>query len=115
MALRINQQPRSPEHWVAVGISTLLGTVLIALTWGALRNLGTRITQEGLTVRGPGRSLSLRWADVVRVRSEAHRIILERIGAPPAVISLWHVSDPDDVHSAIRNLVPNRALQRTGV
>ncbi len=115
MALRINQQPRSPEHWVTVAISMLLGTALIALTWSALRNLGTRLTEEGLTVHGPGRPLSLRWVEVVRVRCDSHRIVLERIGAPPAVISLWHVSEPDEVHRAIRSLVPNRALQRTGV
>jgi hypothetical protein len=114
MAFRMNRPP-SPSHWIAVGASVLLGTVLIALTWSALRNLGTRLTEEGLTVRGPGRPMTVRWADVVRVRCDAHHVILDRIGAPSAAISLWHVSEPDEVHRVIRNLVPNRALQRTGV
>ena len=115
MALRLNGQPAAPIHWTLVGVSTLVGTVLIAQTWSALRNLGTRFTEQGLMVSGPGQPLSIRWADVVRVRCDSHRIILERIGAPAAVISLWHVSEPDELHRAIRNLVPNRALQRTGV
>jgi hypothetical protein len=115
MALRLNGQPPSAIHWTLVGASTLVGTVLIAQTWSALRNLGTRFTEEGLMVAGPGQPLSIRWADVVRVRCDSHRIILERIGAPAAVISLWHVSEPDELHRAIRELVPNRALQRTGV
>jgi hypothetical protein len=114
MALRLNR-PETPSHWAAVGVSILLGTGLIALTWSALRNLGTRLTEEGLTVQGLGQPVALRWSDVVRVRCDSHHIILERIGAPPAVISLWHVSEPDEVHRAIRSLVPNRALQRTGV
>lgn len=114
MALQLNR-PATPPHWVAVGVSIAFGTLLIALTWSALRNLGTRLTEEGLTVSGPGQPMTLRWADVVRVRSDSHRIMLDRIGAPGTVISLWHVSDPDEVHRAIRSLVPNRALQRTGV
>lgn len=114
MALQINR-PASPSHWLAVGVSVVLGTLLTALTWSALRNLGTRLTEEGLTVSGPGQPMTLRWAEVVRVRCDSHRILLERIGAPGTVISLWHVSDADEVHRAIRYLVPNRALQRTGV
>jgi hypothetical protein len=114
VAFRMNRPP-SPSHWVAVGASVLLGTVLIALTWSALRNLGTRLTEEGLTVQGPGRPMTLRWADVVRVRGDAHHIVLDRIGAPVAVISLWHVSDPDEVQRVIRALVPTRALHRIGV
>lgn len=114
MALQMNR-PATPSHWAAVGVSVVFSSLLIALTWSALRNLSTRLTEEGLTVSGPGQPLTLRWADVVRVRSDSHRIILERIGAPGTVISLWHVSDADEVHRAIRGLVPNRALQRTGV
>ncbi|HYF38310.1 MAG TPA: hypothetical protein VD930_01395 [Gemmatimonadales bacterium] len=112
LAVRVNR-PATPSQWVAVGASVVLGTVLVALTWSALRNLGTRLTEEGLTIQGPGKRMTLRWSDVVRVRCESYRIILERIGAPPATISLWHVRDPDEVHRAIRDLVPNRALQRT--
>lgn len=114
MGLQLNR-PATPSHWAAVGVSIAFGTLLIALTWSALRNLGTRLTEEGLRVSGPGQPMTLLWADVVRVRSDSHRLILERIGTPGVVISLWHVSDPDEVHRAIRSLVPNRALQRTGV
>jgi hypothetical protein len=66
-------------------------------------------------VNGPGQPASLRWEEVVRVRSDSWRIILERTGAPATVISLWYVSESDEVHHAIRNLVPNRALQRIDV
>jgi hypothetical protein len=112
LALRVNR-PATPLSWAAIGVSMLLGTVLVVLTWSALRSLGTRLTEEGLTVLGLGQPMTLRWTDVVRVRCNSHSIILQRIGAPPAVISLWHVSEPDEVHRAIRGLVPNRALQRT--
>jgi hypothetical protein len=114
LALQMNR-PSSPSHWATVGVSVAFGTLLIGLTWSALRNLGTRLTEEGLTTQWPGQPVTLPWADVARVRCNSHRILLERIGAPPAVISLWHVSEPDEVHRAIRSLVPNRALQRTGV
>jgi hypothetical protein len=114
LALRFNR-PASPSDWAAIGVSVLLGTVLIALTWSALRSLGTRLTEEGVTVQGLGQPMTLRWTEVVRVRCDFHSIILQRIGAPPVVISLWHVSEPDEVHRAIRSLVPNRALQRAGV
>jgi len=114
MADRMSR-PDTPSHWVWVGISTLLGTVLIALTWTALRNLQTRFTEEGVVVTGPGTPTTLRWADVVRVRADSWRIILERVGGAPVVISLLHVRQPDELHHALRTLVPNRALQRINV
>jgi hypothetical protein len=112
MAQRLSN-PETPSHWAWVGLSTLLGTVVIALTWSALRGLQTHLTDEGLIVNGPGQPASVPWKEVVRVRSDAWRIILERTGAPAAVISLWYVSRPDDLHHAIRTLVPNRALQQS--
>ena len=105
---------KSPSHYAWLGASVLFGTLLIAGTWGALRSMRTRITEEGLTVEGLGETTSIRWADVVRLRRESRRIVLERIGAPPMVISLWYVCRPDELHAAIRDLVPSRALQRTG-
>jgi hypothetical protein len=114
MALRLNQPAASPSHWAWVGVSTLVGTVLIGQTWSALRNLGIRLTEEGIVVHGPGQPLSLRWSEVARLRCDSGRIILERTGAPPLAISLWHVREPDELHQVIRTLVPNRALRRTG-
>jgi hypothetical protein len=101
-----------PGRWIWLGASILVGTALIAATWGALRTLKTRLTEEGLVVDGLTETMAVRWADVVRLRREHGRIVLERIGAPAAVISLWYVSQPDELHATIRNLVPNRALQR---
>jgi hypothetical protein len=63
-------------------------------------------------VDGLTETMAIRWSDVVRLRREPGRIVLERIGGPATVISLWYVSRPEEVHAAIRNLVPNRALQR---
>ena len=114
MVLRLTH-PETSWLWGWVGFSTLLATVVIALTWSALRGLQTRLTDEGLTVNGPGQPASLRWEEVVRVRSDTWGITLERAGAPATVISLWYVCEPDEVHYAIRNLVPNRALQRIDV
>jgi hypothetical protein len=114
MVLQMNR-PATPSHWAAVGVSIIFGTLLIALTWSALRNLGTQFTEEGVVVSGPGQPVTLRWTEIVRIRCDSHRIILDRIGAPPTVISLWHVREADEVLRAIRSLVPNRALQRSGV
>jgi hypothetical protein len=101
-----------PSRWAWLSASILLGTALIVATWGALRTLKTRITEEGLVVDGLTETMAIRWSDVVRLRREPGRIVLERIGGPATVISLWYVNRPEEVHAAIRNLVPNRALQR---
>ena len=101
-----------PSRWAWLSASILLGTVVIAATWTALLTLKTRVTEEGIVVDGLTESLKIRWADVVRLRREPGRIVLERIGARSTAISLWCVSRPDELHAAIRSLVPNRALQR---
>jgi hypothetical protein len=106
-------RPQSASHWTWVGLSMLWGTLLIAHTWGALRSMRTRFTEEGLVVEGLSETTSIRWSDVVRLRRESRRIVLERVGAPATVVSLWYVTQPDELHAAIRTLVPNRALQRT--
>lgn len=103
-----------PSRWAWLGASILLGTGLIAATWAALRTLKTRFTEEGIVVDGLTESMKVRWADVVRLRREPGRIVLERIGAPATIIPLWCVSHPDELHAALRTLVPNRALQRAG-
>ena len=103
-----------PSRWAWLGASILLGTSLIAATWAALRTLKTRFTEEGIVVDGLTESMKVRWADVVRLRREPGRIVLERIGAPAMIIQLWCVSRPDELHAALRTLVPNRALQRAG-
>jgi hypothetical protein len=100
------------SRWAWMTASVVLGTGVIAATWAALRTLKTRVTEEGLVVDGLTESMKIRWADVVRLRREPGRIVLDRIGAPPTVISLWCVSRPDELHTALRTLVPNRALQR---
>jgi hypothetical protein len=113
VALYLNEL-KSPLHYAWLGASVLLGTLLVAATWGALRSMRTRITEEGLIVEGLSETTSTRWADVVRLRRDSRRIMLERIGAPATVISLWYVCRPDELHAAIRELVPSRALQRAG-
>ena len=102
----------SPVRYAWLSASIILGTVVIAATWSALRTLKTRFTEEGLVVDGLTESLKIRWADVVRLRREPGRIVLDRIGAPSTVIPLWCVSRPDELHATLRTLVPNRALQR---
>ena len=102
-----------PTRWSALGASLCLGTMVIVGTWGALRTLRTRLTEEGVVVEGLSET-SIRWADVVRLRRDSGRIMLERIGAPAMVIPLWFVCRPDELHSALQKLVPNRALQRGG-
>jgi hypothetical protein len=109
-SLRFRKSHEAPRYWSArsaTGASVI--RVFVAGTRPAL------LRRLVLTVSGPGQPMSPRWAGVVRVQCDSHRIILERIGSPGTVISLWHVSDSDKVHRAIRHLVPNRALQRTGV
>jgi hypothetical protein len=107
-------QLEAPARWSALGASLVLATMVIVGTWGALRTLRTRLTEEGLVVEGLSETTSIRWSDVVRLRRDSGRIMLERIGAPALVIPLWFVCRPDELHSALRGLVPNRALQRGG-
>jgi len=107
-------QLESPVLWAGLGASMLLGTMVIVGTWGALRTMGTRLNEEEVVMKGLSETTSIRWADVVRLRRESGRIVLERIGAPAMVIPLWFVCRPDELHGAIRSLVPNRALQRRG-
>ena len=104
----------SPARWAGLGASLVLGTLVIAGTWVALRTLGTRLSEEGVVTAGFGRTSSIRWDEVMLLRRDVGRIVLERIGAPATVIPLPFVCRPDELQAAVRNLVPNRALQRGG-
>lgn len=105
-------RPGSPTHsTLGMIVSVLVVAALIGHTWGALRTMRTRITADGLAVAGPGEPTSIHWDDVVRLRFDSQRVVLERRGSPATVVSLLYVNRPDELREAICSLVPTRALQ----